>query len=212
MRNFSEENGRPHPSFRGAPSTVKNFMTSSGCSLHGAPPKRKRYQPYWGVAQFWNDSEEGIRLSISFVFKGLGSPTVRNLEIQNLLWDFRGVSGLVPDFTPGIWLNVLGAPHPSCETPHSPSFWDIGIAGSPCGLIAASGLQHQAKGQDACRPSARTENQELIADNASNNQDTFDHDKGQKSAISGRRLHWRLSTGFFAFSPVCMCNLVRRAP
>ena len=33
-------------------------------------------------------------------------------------------------------------------------------------------------------------------------QDTFDHDKGQKSAISGRSLHWRLSTGFFAFSPV----------
>ena len=43
-------------------------------------------------------------------------------------------------------------------------------------------------------------------------QDKFDHDKGQKSAISGRRLHWRLSTGFFAFSPVFMCNLVRRAP
>ena len=43
-------------------------------------------------------------------------------------------------------------------------------------------------------------------------QDAFDHDKGQKSAISGRRLHWRLSTGFFAFSPVFMCNLVRRAP
>ena len=44
------------------------------------------------------------------------------------------------------------------------------------------------------------------------NQDTFDHDKGQKSAISGRRLHWRLSTGFFAFSPGSLCNLVRRAP
>ena len=30
-----------------------------------------------------------------------GSPTVRNLEIQNLLWErFRGVSGFVPDFTP----------------------------------------------------------------------------------------------------------------
>ena len=26
--------------------------------------------------------------------------------------------------------------------------------------------------------------------------------QGQKSAILGRRLHWRLSTGFFAFSPV----------
>ena len=43
-------------------------------------------------------------------------------------------------------------------------------------------------------------------------QDKFDHNKGQKSAISGRRLHWRLSTGFFVFSPVLMCNLVRRAP
>ena len=43
-------------------------------------------------------------------------------------------------------------------------------------------------------------------------QDTFDHDKGQKSAISGRRLHWRLSTGFFAFSPGSLCNLVSRAP
>ena len=39
-----------------------------------------------------------------------------------------------------------------------------------------------------------------------NIQDAFDHDKGQKSAISGRRLHWRLSTGFFVFSPVFMCN------
>ena len=43
-------------------------------------------------------------------------------------------------------------------------------------------------------------------------QDKFDHDKGQKSAILGRRLHWRLSTGLFAFFPVFMCNLVRRAP
>ena len=43
-------------------------------------------------------------------------------------------------------------------------------------------------------------------------QDKFDHDKGQKSAISGRRLHWGLSTGFFASSPVFMCNLARRAP
>ena len=37
-------------------------------------------------------------------------------------------------------------------------------------------------------------------------QDKFDHDKGQKSAISGGRLHWRLSTGFFAFSPIFVCN------
>ena len=38
-------------------------------------------------------------------------------------------------------------------------------------------------------------------------QDKFDHDKGQKSAISGRRLHWRLSTGFFAFSPAFLCAI-----
>ena len=30
-------------------------------------------------------------------------------------------------------------------------------------------------------------------------QDKFDRDKGQKSAISGRLLHWRLSTGIFCF-------------
>ena len=42
-------------------------------------------------------------------------------------------------------------------------------------------------------------------------QDKFDHDKGQKSAISGHRVHWTLSTGFLAFSPAFMCNLVRRA-
>ena len=45
-----------------------------------------------------------------------------------------------------------------------------------------------------------------------NIQDKFDHDKGQKSAISGRPLYWRLSIGFFAFSPVFVCNLARRAP
>ena len=58
----------------------------------------------------------------------------------------------------------------------------------------------------------RTENTDQKGKNACKYQDTFDHDKGQKSAISGRRLHWRLSTGFFAFSPGSLCNLVRRAP
>ena len=36
--------------------------------------------------------------------------------------------------------------------------------------------------------------------------------QGAEICNSGRRLHWRLSTGLFAFSPVFMCNLVRRAP
>ena len=44
------------------------------------------------------------------------------------------------------------------------------------------------------------------------NQDTFDHDKGQKSAISGRRLHWRLSTGFFAFSPAFLVQFSKTSP
>ena len=43
-------------------------------------------------------------------------------------------------------------------------------------------------------------------------QDKFDHDKGQKSAISGRRLHWRLSIGFFAFSPVFMWQFSKTSP
>ena len=29
------------PSFRGAPSAVKNFVNSSGCSMEGAPPKKE---------------------------------------------------------------------------------------------------------------------------------------------------------------------------
>ena len=37
-------------------------------------------------------------------------------------------------------------------------------------------------------------------------QDKFDHDKGQKSAISGRRLHWRLSTGFLPFLQYLCAN------
>ena len=42
--------------------------------------------------------------------------------------------------------------------------------------------------------------------------DTFDHDKGQKSAISGRRLHWIFfefsPVDFLRFSPGSLCNLV----
>ena len=52
---------------------------------------------------------------------------------------------------------------------------------------------------------ANTKKSSLISEDKG--QDKFDHDKGQKSAISGRRLHWRLSTGFFAFFPVFVCNL-----
>ena len=46
-------------------------------------------------------------------------------------------------------------------------------------------------------------------------QDTFDHDKGQKSAFSGRCLHWIFwifSSGFFYVSPGFLCSLVRKSP
>ena len=47
-------------------------------------------------------------------------------------------------------------------------------------------------------------------------QDTFDHDKGQKSAISGRHLHWIflnfLQWIFFPFLQVSLCNLERKWP
>ena len=37
---------------RGAPSTVRNFMTSSGCSMEGALPKKETVPTVLGVAQF----------------------------------------------------------------------------------------------------------------------------------------------------------------
>ena len=44
----------------------------------------------------------------------------------------------------------------------------------------------------------------------------FEHDKGQKSAISGRRLHWFFGifspVNVFVSSPGFLCNLVRKSP
>ena len=37
---------------RGVPSTVRNFMTSSGYSMKGALPKKERVPTVLGVAQF----------------------------------------------------------------------------------------------------------------------------------------------------------------
>ena len=46
-------------------------------------------------------------------------------------------------------------------------------------------------------------------------QNAFGHDKGQKSAVSGRRLHWIFCLSFlqfvFPFSPGFLCNLVRKS-
>ena len=48
------------------------------------------------------------------------------------------------------------------------------------------------------------------------NQDGFDQDKGQKSAIPRRRLHWMFSFFllwmFVPFCPRSMCNLIRKSP
>ena len=45
-------------------------------------------------------------------------------------------------------------------------------------------------------------------------QDAFDHNKGQKSAISGRRLHWILifSSECFPFCPDLLSTLARKSP
>ena len=46
-------------------------------------------------------------------------------------------------------------------------------------------------------------------------QDASNHDRGQKSAISGKFLHWIFwifSSGFLPFSPGCRCNWVRQRP
>ena len=48
-----------------------------------------------------------------------------------------------------------------------------------------------------------------------NNRDAFDHDKGQKSASSGKFLHWNFlifSSGFLSLSPGLLSNLVRTSP
>ena len=48
------------------------------------------------------------------------------------------------------------------------------------------------------------------------NQDMFDQDTGQKSAISGRCLHWIsfifFSSEFYPLSPGLLCNFVRNSP
>ena len=56
-------------SLRGAPSAVETFMTRSGCSMEGAPPKKETVRTVLGVAQFRNSSGDGIYL----IFQGLGN-------------------------------------------------------------------------------------------------------------------------------------------
>ena len=53
----------------------------------------------------------------------------------------------------------------------------------------------------------------VLGSNVTRNQDTFDRDKGQKSATSEQRLHWNFesSSGCLPFCPGSV-NLVRRSP
>ena len=94
-------------SFRGAPSTVRNFMTSSGCSMEGAlPKKRKLYQPYWGstiLKLIW-----GRNLLYFPGFEDLQPYETCKFRICS-----ESVSGVFPDlFRISLWkcLTVLGAP------------------------------------------------------------------------------------------------------
>ena len=70
-------------SFRGAPSTVRHFMTSSGCSFFKKGPSKKGKGPNrTGGSTILKLIWERESALFSRVW---GSPTVRNLEIQNLL-------------------------------------------------------------------------------------------------------------------------------
>ena len=84
----------------GVISTVKIFMTSSGCSL---ARKRERVPTARGGARFWGCS--GDRRSLLF---SSGFPNVPNMKLQSLLWErFRCVSGLA-------CFTVLGTPPIQC--------------------------------------------------------------------------------------------------
>ena len=93
--------------------------------------------------------------------------------------------------------------------------WGVGVGacegGEGLGLVELK-RKKRGGGQGVQEWGGRSRNCQKYVQAIVVTQDKFDHDKGQKSAISGRCLHWRLSTGFFAFSPGSLCNLVRRAP
>ena len=68
---------------RGAPSTVRNFMTSSGCSMEGALQKKGNRTNRTGSSTILKLIWGGNLLD--FPGLGLGDlPTARNLEIQNV--------------------------------------------------------------------------------------------------------------------------------
>ena len=81
-----------------AASSPKTAVCRQGALCQRCPvPLKETVPTVLGVAQVWTLLERGYAL-FSRVW---GFPTVRNLEIQNSLWErSRGVSGFVPDFTP----------------------------------------------------------------------------------------------------------------
>ena len=113
--------------FRSVPSIVKNFMTSSGCSMEGCLQKRKRYQPCWGQHNSGNILERGYAL----FSRGWGSPTVRKLEIQKLLRErFWAVCGSLPDLTPEMLDRTRAPPEFGTATAFSSFFIERNILGT----------------------------------------------------------------------------------
>ena len=94
-------------SARGTPSTVRNFMTSSGCSMRGALPKKERVPTVLGGSTILKLIWGGNLL----YFQGFG-----DLQ-QYETWNFRICSESVPMVFPDLFrislrncLTVLGAP------------------------------------------------------------------------------------------------------
>ena len=70
---------------RGVPSAVENVMTSTGRSMEGPLPKKGNGSNRTGGE---HNSETPLRMDYVLLFsRSWGSPTVRNLDIQKLLWE-----------------------------------------------------------------------------------------------------------------------------
>ena len=91
----SDFKSNPLAIFRGAPSTVRNFMTSSGCSMRRGPLQKKAN----------GTNRTGGSIILKWIWGGnlLYFPGFGDLQPYEK-WKFRicseSVSGFVPDFTP----------------------------------------------------------------------------------------------------------------
>ena len=66
---------------RGAPSTVKNFTTSSGGSMGAAPEEKETVTTVFGVSTILKTF---LGTDYALFSRVWGSPTAQHLEIQNL--------------------------------------------------------------------------------------------------------------------------------